>query len=429
MYASPIIIESMSTPIINICIYEDTVAEQLFPLTSIKPAYDLLVGITSVFEKINHYFSYGNISLHCRPQLKNTVKERHPKTQVNTINTGTPCLFINGRLIMTKELYITFSDINTQHSYMFTHKGHVLACFLRGDLLTIMKNECEGTPKSSTLIKKFRDHCITKEIEKAHVLTHAWDIININQDVLTTDFKVKNQPGIIKGDLKPFVALYNENNIYIGAHTIIEDFVVLNADNGPIYIEENVYIETNTRLEGPLYIGKGSQILGGKIKQSSIGAYCKVSGEVNHSIIQSYSNKAHQGYLGHSYIGEWVNLGAGTISSNLKSNYSTISVIQNDKKTDTKQLFLGAIIGDFVKTSIGTTLNTGTIVHIGSTLFNAGFHDKTIAPFSWGSPQLYGIHDVSKLIQTADSMMRRRNITFSDNSKALLTQTFHSHAS
>jgi UDP-N-acetylglucosamine diphosphorylase / glucose-1-phosphate thymidylyltransferase / UDP-N-acetylgalactosamine diphosphorylase / glucosamine-1-phosphate N-acetyltransferase / galactosamine-1-phosphate N-acetyltransferase len=429
MYASPIIIESMSTSIINICIYEDNIAEQLFPLTTLKPAYDLLIGMDSIFDKVERYFNYGNITLHCRAALKNTVKERHLDTQVNTINTGTPCLFINGRLVLSEELFTLFSDIDAQHSYLFTHKGQVLACYLRGNLLSIMKDECAGIPRSSTLIKKFRDHCITKEIEHAHILTHTWDIININSDTIISDFNYQNKLGIIKGNLKPFVSLYNENNIYIGEHTTIEDFVVINAENGPVYIEENVYIETNTRLEGPLFIGKNSQVLGGKLKESSIGAHCKISGEINHCVIQHYSNKAHQGYLGHSYIGEWVNLGAETTSSNLKSNYSSISIIQNGEKVDTKQLFLGSIIGDFVKTSIGTTLNTGSTIHIGSTLFNAGFHDKYIPPFSWGSPQNYECHAINKLLETSELMMKRRDIPFTDNAKKLLIHTFNNHAS
>jgi UDP-N-acetylglucosamine diphosphorylase / glucose-1-phosphate thymidylyltransferase / UDP-N-acetylgalactosamine diphosphorylase / glucosamine-1-phosphate N-acetyltransferase / galactosamine-1-phosphate N-acetyltransferase len=418
-----------NTPIINICIYEDTINEQLFPLTTLKPAYDLLVGIDTIYEKVERYFNFGNISLHCRPQLKNTVKERHPDAQVNTINTGTPCLFINGRLIMTQELFNIFSDIDSQHSYLFTHKGQVLACYLKGNLLNVMKKECDSTPTSANIIAHFREHCVTKEIESAHILTEAWDIISVNQDTLVMDFAFKNKPGIIKGNLKPFVSICNENNVYIGAHSTIEDFVVLNAENGPIYIEENVYIETNTRLEGPLYIGAHSQILGGKIKQSSIGKHCKVSGEINHCVIQNFSNKAHQGYLGHSYVGEWVNLGAGTTSSNLKSNYSPISIIRNNKKVKTDQLFLGAIIGDFVKVSIGTTLNTGSTIHVGSTLFDSGFHDKYIPPFSWGTPKKYEKHNLDKLIQTCKTMMARRNIHLSDNLKDLLMKTFSTYAS
>jgi UDP-N-acetylglucosamine diphosphorylase/glucosamine-1-phosphate N-acetyltransferase len=410
----------MTSHIINICIYEDAVSNSLSPLTTLRPTFDLLVGIDSLYDKIYRYFNYGNITLHCRDELKSTVKERHPDHLVNSINTGSACLFINGRAILTKELYTTLSDIESEHNYLFTHQGHVVACYLRSDLLDTMKAALKGTPSSKELIQAFRAKCVTKEIESAMMVNTIWDCLNLNQDVIRLDFNYKEVRGIVKGDIDPFASIKNEHNVFIDKNAEIEDFVLIDASRGPVYIEENVYIQSHTRLEGPLFIGKDTHILGGRIRQSSIGESCKVAGEVSNCIFHSHSNKAHSGFIGNSYIGQWVNLGAGTTTSNLKSNYSNITLTKGDTQIETSQLFLGAIIGDHVKTSIGTLLNTGTIIEVGSVLFDAGFHSKYIPPFSWGSPKSYTRHDQTKLMQTARKMMLRRNIELSDAQSSLL---------
>ena len=414
----------MSSHIINVCIYEDSVAHSLSPLTTLRPTFDLLVGIDSLYDKVYRYFNYGNITLHCREELKSTVKERHPDHLLNSINTGTACLFINGRTILSKELYATLSEVDNEHNYLFTHQGHVVACYLRSDLLDTMKKALNGTPSSKELIQAFRTSCVTKEIESALMINTTWDALNLNQDVIRMDFNYKEVRGIVKGNIDPFASIKNEHNVFVDKNAEIEDFVLIDASKGPVYIEENVYIQSHTRLEGPLYIGKDTHILGGRIRQSSIGPNCKVAGEVSNSIFHSHSNKAHSGFVGNSYVGQWVNLGAGTTTSNLKSNYSNIILQKGDAKIETQQLFLGAIIGDHVKTSIGTNLNTGTIIETGSVLFDAGFHDKYIPPFSWGSPKSYSRHDQDKFIQTAKIMMQRRNIELSDAQTHLLDHRY-----
>lgn len=414
----------MTSHIINVCIFEDSVTHTLSPLTTLRPTFDLLVGIDTLYDKIYRYFNYGNITLHCREELKNTVKERHPDHLVNSVNTGTSCLFINGRVVLSNELYATLSEIDSEHNHLFTHQGHVVACYLRSDLLDTMKNALRGTPSSKDLIQAFRTKCITKELESALLITTLWDTLNLNQNVIKMDFNYKDVRGIVKGNIDPFASIKNEHNVFIDKNTEIEDFVLIDASKGPVYIEENVYIQSHTRLEGPLFIGKDTHILGGRIRQSSIGPNCKVSGEVSNSIFHSNSNKAHTGFIGNSYIGQWVNLGAGTTTSNLKSNYSTITLHNATSKIETQQLFLGAIIGDHVKTSIGTHLNTGTIIELGSVLFDAGLHDKYIPPFSWGSPKSYSRHEHSKFIQTAKIMMQRRNIALSDAQTDLLNHRY-----
>ncbi|MFT5170818.1 MAG: UDP-N-acetylglucosamine diphosphorylase/glucosamine-1-phosphate N-acetyltransferase [Candidatus Marinamargulisbacteria bacterium] len=414
---------------INICIYEDSGYENLLPLTFTRPAYDLLMGIDTIFDKINRYFSYGNLSLHCREYLKPLVKKDHPHLPINAVNTGTSCLFINGRVLFNQELYNILLELDNQHNYLFTKNGSVVAAYLRGDSLEFMRISLNSTPSSAEMIRYLRTKCITKELDQCHVVDNVWDLLTHNQDLIHTDFAYLNQPGIIKGEIKPFASIYNENNVFIDEGTVVEDFVVINANAGPVYIEKDVYIEAQSRLEGPLYIGKNSHIKGGKVTACSIGNNCKISGEISHCVVSPFTNKAHLGFLGHSYIGKWVNLGANTTTSNLKNTYTEISLESPDSDPiPTGQLFLGSIIGDHVKTAIGTVLNSGTVVGYGSNLFGSGFHNKYVPPFSWGKPGEYQVFKVNKFLEMVTNMMKRRRLELSHDEKEIISALYNNES-
>jgi len=415
--------------LINICIYEDDCYKQLFPLTFNRPVYDLLIGTNSILNKVEQFFSYANISLHCRHELKSVLKEKLSSYSINTINNGTPCLFINGRTILTQSLYNILAQLNPAHNHLLVYKGHVVAAYLRGEeldnLILLLK---KGSINNKIIYDVLRKKAITKHLNHCNIIQYPWDLIECNSELITADFIYKNKPGINKAQTKPYVVIYNEDNIFIDSDTYIEDFVVLDATNGPIIIEKNVRIYAYTRIEGPAFIGKNTIIFGGDLKNVSIGPYCKISGEVSKSIIYAYSNKAHHGFIGNSYIGEWVNLGAGTTTSNIKNNYSTINVVINNKKINTKLTALGSIIGDYVKTGINTSLNTGSLIGAGTTLYNIGVHSNFISSFQWGEPNKYVLHEFNKFIATTKAMMLRRNCTLSKTKEQLLYWLFQNNS-
>ncbi len=395
---------------INICVYEDTHYKQLYPLTFARPAYDLLIGTSLILNKIERFFSHANISLHCRPELKATLKEKFSHYPINTLNNGAPCLFINGRTILTQPLYNELAQLDDLHSHLLLHKNHVIGAYLRGELLDSMIQNLQRGPIDNTLIfESYRKKTMTTQLKSCLIIEYPWDLIELNNGLITSDFIYENKLGMNKGNTKPYLSIYNEDNVFIDTNTLIEDYVVLDATSGPIYIESDVHILAHTRIEGPAFIGKNSTILGGYLKHVSIGPYCKIAGELSQSIVYGYSNKAHNGFIGNSYVGEWANLGALTTTSNLKNNYASISVPFQNITIDTKIQLVGAFIGDYVKTGINTSLNTGTHIGFGSTLFDTGFHAKYIPPFSWGTPNNYTIHDLDKLIQTTEIMTSRRN--------------------
>jgi UDP-N-acetylglucosamine diphosphorylase/glucosamine-1-phosphate N-acetyltransferase len=160
----------------------------------------------------------------------------------------------------------------------------------------------------------------------------------------------------------------------------------------------------------------GAKIYG----DTSIGPLCKVGGEIENSIVLGFSNKQHDGFLGHSYLGAWVNLGADTNTSDLKNNYGNVRVQLGGEAIDTGRMFLGALIGDHAKTGINTMLNTGTIVGVSANVFGAGFPSKSIAPFSWGGAEGYQRFEIDKAIELARTVMARRNVTFTDADETLL---------
>ena len=400
---------------INFCIFEDSYYKKLFPITETRLACSTLVGISSIFEKIQSYYDHGNITLHCRDYIKPTLAKKYPNNGINNINTGAPCFFINGRLIMDNNIANTFAQIKGKNNYLFTYNNQVVSAFVRGDLLQEMSLLLKDIPTPSDMIQILRNKCICKELDNVNMLTNIWDLVTLNPQIIKNDFKNKNQYGIIKGNIKPFTIIYNENNVFINTESTIEDFVLIDATKGPVFIDKNVYIQSNARIEGPAYIGSHSKILGGKLSNSSIGTHCKVSGEISNCIFQGYSNKSHDGFLGHSYVGQWVNLGANTITSNLKNNYSNIKIINNHQLHDTQEQFLGTFFGDHVKTSINTAINTGTIIHFASTLTDKEINEKEILPFTWGSAKTNEKQNFEKFIRSTKKIMMRRNIDLTQN--------------
>jgi UDP-N-acetylglucosamine diphosphorylase/glucosamine-1-phosphate N-acetyltransferase len=211
----------------------------------------------------------------------------------------------------------------------------------------------------------------------------------------------------------------------ISESSIIGAGVVLDASNGPIIIDENVFIDIGALIKGPAYIGKNSIVNpGSKLRGSlSIGNFCKVGGELEDSIIHGYSNKQHDGYLGHSYLGEWVNLGANTNVSDLKNNYSTVSVMLNKNlKVDTKKQFIGSFIGDFTATAISTRFNTGTVVGVGTNIFKDSFESKYFPSFLWGDSEKV---DLEKFIKRCKIVMSRRREKMTKNLEERLRYLWH----
>lgn len=257
---------------------------------------------------------------------------------------------------------------------------------------------------------------------------YIWDLILNNAEQITADFAAAGQNGIEGTVEQPNAIRGSKKDVYVAPGVVIHPMVVIDAEHGPVYIDEGAEIHPFTRIEGPCYIGKKSILLGAKCREgNSIGPLCKVGGEVEESIIHGHSNKYHDGFLGHAYVGEWVNLGAFTTNSDLKNDYSNVSVMLDGRHTiDTGSVKVGSLIGDHVKTSIGTLFNTGSYVGPMALIMGTGKPlPKYIPAFSWF---IEGIvtkgFGKRKLYETAKMAMSRRKCQWTQTEQDMWDAVF-----
>jgi UDP-N-acetylglucosamine diphosphorylase/glucosamine-1-phosphate N-acetyltransferase len=203
----------------------------------------------------------------------------------------------------------------------------------------------------------------------------------------------------------------------------VEPGVVFDTTNGPVVLETGVEVKSGTRLEGPLWVGANTRIVGGPIRASAIGPWCVVRGEMATTTILGHSNKAHDGFVGSSVLGRWVNLGAGTITSNLKNTYGPVRLDVGDARLETGHMFLGSLIGDHAKTAIGTLLGAGTVVGAGANVFGPVRAPKWVPPFSWGAE---GPERMRRdgFLETVERVLPRRQVTLDAAMRAYLERMY-----
>ncbi len=206
--------------------------------------------------------------------------------------------------------------------------------------------------------------------------------------------------------------------ILLGAR--VEPGVVFDVRKGAVVLEQHVYVRSGTRFDGPVYVGPGTEVLGGLIQASVLGPRCRVRGEIADSVFLGYANKVHDGFIGHSVVGRWVNLGADTVTSDLKNTYGVVRLRLGDETIETDRQKLGSLIGDHVKTAIGTLLETGTVIGTGANVFGATRPPKYVAPFAWGTDG--EIMTVEGFLTVASRVMPRRDVALTDEVRQMLEE-------
>lgn len=404
---------------ISICIFEDNQFTQLYPMTLTRPVFDLRCGIFSLKEKIIRCFPQNSINLLCRGYLEEIVKEGNPNVKINEPSSESTeyCLFINGRVLTDSQ---SLSKLEKDKEWIYTHNGTVVAALLaRENRAKLNLNE-----HNIVSFKQIRDVERT-EIE-ANLINYPWDLINYNSKQIEYDFDDLNEGKQILGNVSKHAILLNNKNIRIGRNSDIKAGVVLDAEHGPIYIGENVTIMSNAVIVGPVFIGDNSTInISAKICEgSSIGEWCKVGGEIGETIFHSFSNKQHEGFLGHSYLGQWVNLGADTNNSDLKNNYGSVKVYIDGEFVDSGSQFVGLFMGDHSKSGINSMFNTGTVIGAMSNIYGSGFPPKNIPSFAWGGSEGFVEHDLEKALETARIVMARRRVEMAADYEKMIRKTF-----
>ena len=401
----------------QICLFEDQYVRRLLPLVYTRPVYDLRCGILTLGEKLRRRYARAAHRLHARPYLAEVLKERYPGVPVNLPPDG-GCLYVNGRCIASPDLLRAIPPDGPDTLYV---DGDVLVAarigggggFAAGMPEALTPGAFPGVPATEI---------------KVALVSWPWDLIGNNGKEIVADGALLAPPGEqrMRGKVYPGAHLVNPGNIVIGAGTSIKPGVVLDGENGPIWIGENVTVFPNAVIEGPAFIGDRTLIkIGAKIyENTSIGEVCKVGGEVEGAIIHAYSNKQHDGFLGHAYLGMWVNLGADTNNSDLKNNYGSVKLVIDGVTVDSGSMFMGLVMGDHSKSSINSMFNTGTVVGVSSNIFGSGFPPKSVASFAWGGADGMETYELDRALEVARRVMGRRKIALSAAEENLLRAVF-----
>ena len=251
------------------------------------------------------------------------------------------------------------------------------------------------------------------------VLESVWELMAANPDRIRRDGdRFPDDP------LPPHVHRLGGGRVALGPGAEIDPGAVLDTTSGPVILAAGARLHAPCRVTGPVYVGPGSTVLGGAIRSSSIGPACKVRGEVESTIMFGYTNKAHDGFLGHSVVGRWVNLGAMTSNSDLKHSYGSVRLELDGGTVDTGLTKVGCFLGDHVRTGIGTVLDTGTVIGAGSAIFGGGMPPKHVPPFSWTGQGESAEYDIDRFVETAARVMARRNVELTEGMRRVYRATF-----
>ncbi len=389
----------------KIYVYENLTAMNFDPISPTRVTCDIRIGAGTFLDRIQSIFPDAELSLVVRDELKEVTAERHPECVVNP-NKFEDGLWLLGNVIWEE---IDIETLSLENTAFYTGENLVAANLSQevGIEWIARGGPTQGDPQFENKAEVKSTYC-----------QYLWDILDqLPQAILAESKLCENR---VEPSKFPDAIFMNSNQVFVGDSTI-QPTTLINAEKGPIIIDDGVLIHGQTYLEGPLYIGRDSMINPfTQIKNSAIGPVCKIGGEVDTVIIQGCTNKVHDGHLGDTFLGEWVNLGAGTQNSNLKNNYASVKVQINGESVDTKTLHIGCFIGDHVKTAIGTILNTGTVIGPGSMIATEGFPPKTIRPFTWYVNGKQQKVKLDKFFETAYHVKERRGQTLTKAEKTLL---------
>jgi UDP-N-acetylglucosamine diphosphorylase / glucose-1-phosphate thymidylyltransferase / UDP-N-acetylgalactosamine diphosphorylase / glucosamine-1-phosphate N-acetyltransferase / galactosamine-1-phosphate N-acetyltransferase len=405
----------------HLCLFEDFHSSNFLPLTYFRPVYDLRCGMLTLRERIVSHLLPKSVSLFAREYLAAVLREENPGLEVNKVSSNA-CLFVNGRTIMSVTLarQLKMADVDC----LFVNGEQIIAVRLSGkNLSKAMSSSYADAIDLSNVVG------LQKVEVDSNLVSYPWDLVYANAVELAKDFSIltKKSTGIAKtAEVHKAAVLIGKRSLYIGKRSVVGAGAVLDASGGPIFVGNDVRIYPTAVIEGPCYIGDCSTIkVGAKIySNTSIGPVCKVGGEVEHSIFHSHSNKQHDGFVGHSYLAPWVNLGAGTTTSNLKNTYGSVKVNVNGKTVDSGKMFVGLTAGDHVKIGINGTINAGTVIGPSSNIYGSSIAPKNMPPFTWGTAGNFSTYDVERAVGVATTVMSRRNVIASEAYKQLFRYIF-----
>ena len=382
----------------NIILFDDpTIRVDLLPLTFTRPVASIRIGILTIAEKWEKYLSNSPSF-----STEEYLSKKFP------FNLTADNYWINGAVCPDAQLVKAITSLKP-------HEGLVK------DSRVIALRTPEGE------IPEVISGTVREYSENLTIIDHVWKIFQLNGAQIREDFKLVTKNRKSAGINDKHTRTYSEENIFVEEGASIRA-AVLNAENGPIYIGKNTHIHEGALIRGSFALCEGSHVnMGAKVRgDTTVGPFSKIGGEVSNTVLFGYSNKAHDGFLGNSVIGEWCNLGADTNTSNLKNNYEPIKIWNYAKGgfKDTGLMFCGLIMGDHSKCGINMMFNTGTVVGVSANIFGDGYPRTFIPSFAWGGASGFATFQLNKALETATKAMERRNLLVDESDKEILKHIF-----
>jgi UDP-N-acetylglucosamine diphosphorylase/glucosamine-1-phosphate N-acetyltransferase len=386
----------------NYILFDSSNRQNLLPLVFTRPVADLRIGILTIREKWEKYLGTTTSSL----------TEGYLQTKFPMVESGENIL-INGSICPNKELVNEIVKLKSGFS------------LVKNETVIAMSVSAKELKQLVDPDSEFECESVVTDIDYLKV-ENTWDIFHFNDQAIKADYELLTK-GRKSQKISDTNRLVNPENIFIEEGAIVE-FSILNASTGPIYIGKDAEIMEGVKVRGPLALCDHAVLkMDAKIYgPTTIGPYSKVGGEVNNSVIFGFTNKAHDGFLGHSVIGEWCNLGADTNTSNLKNTYEEVKLwsYPDESFVSTGLQFCGTIMGDHSKCGINTMFNTGTIVGVNVNVYGSGYQRNFIPSFSWGGTQGMADFELKKAFVIAQAVYGRRQKTFGKVEKDILTEIY-----
>jgi UDP-N-acetylglucosamine diphosphorylase/glucosamine-1-phosphate N-acetyltransferase len=385
----------------NYILFDDKSWENLLPLTFTRPVAEIRTGILTMKEKWEKYF---NVKMSYLTQDYLSKKYKLKLEEENVL--------ISGAIIPEEKLVKEINELAINEALVKNEK--IVAVKLN-------KQSVESFNYNKTDEFQLKEY--TNDILK---IEWPWNIFSLNDKTLRLDYELITN-GRKSIDLSETNNVLGKESIFIeeGAHV---EFATLNASTGPIYIGKDAEIMEGSIVRGPFALCNNSTLkMAAKIYgPTTIGPHSKIGGEVNNCVILGYSNKAHDGFLGNSVLGEWCNLGADTNNSNLKNNYSEVRLwnYESERFIKTGLQFCGLIMGDHSKCAINTMFNTGTVIGVNTNIFGEGFPRNFVPSFSWGGAHGFTGYGIAKAFEVAELVMGRRSLDLNEDDKDILNYIF-----
>jgi len=411
---------------IDLFLFDDAMAREWLPFTLTRPAGEMLFGTETLRARAERV-----LGLRCRGHISDAGLSDFeelgapPCASAEAIGPDNDRLLLASRLVPAEDCPLLSRLRQRARLGTAGGSGDGNADALAAPLVLVVGSEPAGAwlPRGTRLPRctetgRYPSDWASTDVS-GQLLGSPWELMAKNAAQISRDSKRFRRSEVPAG-----VHVLGDGTVAIGTGAQLEPGTVLDATGGPVILADGVQVRARSRIAGPFYAGPDTALLGGSLASSSIGPRCKVRGEVERSVLLGYANKAHDGFLGHSVVGRWVNLGAMTTSSDLKNNYGPVRVLLRGRRIETKMRKVGCFLGDHVRTGIGTLLDTGTIVEAGSNLFGGGVQPKYVPPFSWGAGSAAAEYELGAFLDTAKRVMGRRNVTLSEGARRLYERAF-----